>query len=71
LIWARPTLDLNERVPEARYLGDPRVVNMSPVSLARCRKLGSRLSQWSYHDARSDGVGCGRELTHHNFVETL
>jgi hypothetical protein len=60
--WVDPSVDPNERTPGACYLGDPRVVNMSPVGLARFCTLQGWLSQWSYDDARGDGVACGRDL---------
>ncbi len=60
--WLDPTVDPNERVPGTCYLGDPRAVNMSPVGLARFSTLRGWLSQWSYDDARADGVTCGRDI---------
>ena len=60
--WLDPTVDANDRTPGTCYLGDPRVVNMSPVGLARFCTLRSWLSQWSYDDARGDGVACGRDI---------
>ena len=45
------TVDPDERTPVTCDLGDPQVVNMSPVGLARFCTLRSRLSQWSYEDA--------------------
>ena len=60
--WLDPTVDPNERVPGTCYLGDPQVVNMSPVGLARFSTLRSWLSQWSYDDAHADGVACGRDI---------
>ena len=60
--WLDPKVDPNERTPGTCYLGDPRVVNMSPVGLARFSTLRGWLSQWSYDDARGDGVACGRDL---------
>ena len=60
--WLDPTVDPNERTPGTCYLGDPRVVNMSPVGLARFCTLRSWLSQWSYDDAHADGVTCGRDI---------
>jgi pimeloyl-ACP methyl ester carboxylesterase len=60
--WLDPTVDPNERVPGTCYLGDPQVVNMSPVGLARFSTLRSWLSQWSYDDAHGDGVACGRDI---------
>ncbi len=61
--WLDPTVDPNDRTPGSCYLGDPRVVNNSPVGLARFCSLRSWLSQWSYDDARADGVACGRDVT--------
>lgn len=54
--WLDPTLDANDREPGTCYLGDPQVVNMSPVGLARYCSLRGWLSQWSYDDANADGV---------------
>ena len=42
--------------PGTCYLGDPQVVNNSPVGLARFCTLRSWLSQWSYDDANGDAV---------------
>lgn len=60
--WLDPTIDPNEREPGTCYLGDPRVVNMGPVGLARFSTLRSWLSQWSFDDARADGVRCGHDI---------
>jgi pimeloyl-ACP methyl ester carboxylesterase len=60
--WLDPSVDPNERTPGTCYLGDPRVVNMSPVGLARFSTLRGWLSQWSYDEARGDGVACGRDI---------
>jgi len=60
--WLDPTVDPNERTPGTCYLGDPQVVNMSPIGLARFCTLRGWLSQWSYDDARGDGVVCGRDI---------
>jgi len=60
--WLDPTVDPNDRVPGTCYLGDPRVVNNSPVGLARFCSLRSWLSQWSYDDARADGLTCGADV---------
>ena len=59
--WTR-RVDPNERIPGTCYLGDPQVVNMSPVGLARFSTLRGWLSQWSYDDARGDGVACGPDI---------
>ena len=60
--WLDPTVDPNDREPGTCYLGDPQVVNMGPVGLARFGTLRSWLSQWSYDDARADGEKCGRDI---------
>ncbi|MDQ1305832.1 MAG: hypothetical protein QG671_1664 [Actinomycetota bacterium] len=60
--WLDPTVDPNERQPGVCYLGDPRVVNNSPIGLARFCSLRSWLSQWSYDDARADGIACGHDV---------
>lgn len=61
--WLDPAVDPNERQPGVCYLGDPRIVNNSPIGLARFCSLRSWLSQWSYDDAKGDGVECGRDVT--------
>ena len=53
--WLDPSIDPNEREPNWCYLGEPRIVNMSPVGLARFSTLRSWLSQWSWDDANADG----------------
>jgi pimeloyl-ACP methyl ester carboxylesterase len=60
--WLDPAVDPNDREPGTCYLGDPQVVNMGPVGLARFSTLRSWLSQWSYDDARADGDHCGRDI---------
>ncbi|WP_297598013.1 alpha/beta fold hydrolase [Mycobacterium sp.] len=60
--WLDPAVDPNERAPGTCYLGDPQVVNMSPVGLARFSTLRGWLSQWSYDDARGDAVSCGPDI---------
>ncbi|MCC5579965.1 alpha/beta fold hydrolase [Microtetraspora sp. AC03309] len=60
--WLDPAVDPNDRAPGVCYLGDPRVVNMGPVGLARFSTLRSWLSQWSYDDANGDGVRCAADL---------
>ncbi|MCH9732461.1 MAG: alpha/beta hydrolase [Actinomycetia bacterium] len=60
--WLDPTVDPNERTPRTCYLGDPQIVNMSPVGLARFCTLRSWLSQWSYDDANGDAVKCGPDI---------
>ena len=56
--WLDPAVDPSDRRPGWCYLGDPRIVNMSPVGLARFSTLQSWLSQWSYDDANADGPRC-------------
>ena len=60
--WLDPAVDPNDREPGTCYLGDPRIVNNSPIGLARFCSLRSWLSQWSYDDARADGIVCGRDI---------
>ena len=60
--WLDPTVDPNDRAPGTCYLGDPKVVNNSPVGLGRFCSLRSWLSQWSYDDAHGDGLACGRDV---------
>lgn len=61
--WLDPTVDPNDRVPGQCYLGDPRVVNMGPVGLARFTTLRSWLSQWSYDDALADAPRAAADVT--------
>lgn len=51
-----PTVDPNERPPGTCFLGEPRIVNMGPVGLARFCTLRSWLSQWSYDESNACGV---------------
>jgi pimeloyl-ACP methyl ester carboxylesterase len=55
--WLDPAVDPNARPPNWCYMGDPKVVNMSPIGFARYSSLRSWLSQWSIDDARGDGPG--------------
>lgn len=61
--WLDPTVDPNDRQPGRCYMGDPRIVNMSPVGLARATSLRSWLSQWSYDDANGDGPRSAASIT--------
>jgi len=61
--WLDPTIDPNGRKPNWCFLGEPEIVNDSPVGLARFCSLRSWLSQWSYDDARADGVTCAARIT--------
>ena len=58
-----PSIDPNDREPGVSFLGDPRVVNNSPIGLARFCTLRSWLSQWSIDDANADGVRAGADVT--------
>jgi alpha-beta hydrolase superfamily lysophospholipase len=60
--WLDPSVDPNDREPGTCYLGDPQVVNMSAVGLARFCTLRSWLSQWSYDDAHGDAVKAGPDI---------
>ena len=61
--WLDPAIDTNDRKPNWCYLGDPKVVNMGPVGLARFCTLRSWLSQWSYDDAHADGPTSAAKIT--------
>ncbi|QFU75405.1 alpha/beta fold hydrolase [Halioglobus maricola] len=63
LRWLDPAIDPNDRKPNWCYLGDPRIVNMGPVGLARAATLRSWLSQWSFDDANGDGPRCAASIT--------
>ena len=58
-----PLVDPSERQAGVCYLGDPKVVNMGPVGLARFSTLRSWLSQWSYDDTPADGIGNASRIT--------
>lgn len=60
--WLDPTIDPNDRRPGTCYLGDPRIVNNSPVGLARFTTLRSWLSQWSYDHAHGDGIRAAADV---------
>ena len=68
--WLDPTLDTNDRRPGWTYLGDPRIVNESPVALGRYTSLRSWLSQWSYDDAQVDSVDAAPRITVPTLVVT-
>ncbi len=61
--WLDPSVDPNDREPGTCYLGDPRVVNMGPVGLARFCTLRSWLSQWSYDESRANGIKNARNVS--------
>jgi pimeloyl-ACP methyl ester carboxylesterase len=62
LRWLDPAIDANQRKPNWCYMGDPKVVNMSPAHLARFSSLRSWLSQWSPL-SRADGPLCAHDIT--------
>jgi pimeloyl-ACP methyl ester carboxylesterase len=53
--WIDASLEPSDREPGSCYLGDPQIVNMSPIGLGRYSSLRSWLSQWSLDDAQGDG----------------
>ena len=61
--WLDPMIDPNERKPNWCFLGDPKIVNDSPIGLARYSSLRSWLSQWSYDDANGDGVESAKRIS--------
>ena len=61
--WLDPTVDPNDRRPGWCFLGDPRVVNHSPVGLARYCSLRSWLSQWSLDDSNADSLTALRRVS--------
>jgi pimeloyl-ACP methyl ester carboxylesterase len=63
LRWLDPAIDPNDRVPGTCYLGDPRLVNMGPVGLARFCTLRSWLSQWSYDASNAHGERNAANIT--------
>ena len=60
--WLDPAIDANDRKPRWCFLGEPKVVNMSPIGLARFCSLRSWLSQWSYDDSNADGPKCAARI---------
>ena len=61
--WLDATLDPNGRKPGWCFLGEPEVVNNSPIGIARFTSLRSWLSQWSYDLSNADGVRCAPHVT--------
>jgi pimeloyl-ACP methyl ester carboxylesterase len=61
--WLDPSVDPNDRKPNWCFLGEPSVVNDSPIGLARYTSLRSWLSQWSYDDSNADGVHCAAQIS--------
>ena len=50
------SIDPNDREIGTCYLGDPKVINMAPIGLARFTTLRSWLSQWSYDKTNANGI---------------
>lgn len=61
-------VDPNDRALGTSFLGDPQVVNMSPIGLARFSTLRSWLSQWSIDDANADGPRAAADVKVPAFV---
>ncbi len=61
--WLDPSIDPNGRQPNWCFLGDPKVVNNSPIGLARYCSLRSWMSQWSYDYAKGDGISCAKNIS--------
>lgn len=60
--WLDPSIDPNGRKPGWCYMGDPRMVNVGPVGLARFTTLRSWLSQWSYDLSNAKGPTNARNI---------
>lgn len=61
--WTDPNQDPSDRKPYLCYMGDPKTANDGPIGLARFSTLRSWLSQWSYDDTNSDGLGNASRVT--------
>ena len=61
--WLDPAVEPNDRKPGTCGFGDPQVVNMSPIGIARFSSLRSWLSQWSYDDAVVDAPKSAAKIT--------
>ncbi len=61
--WLDPAVDPNDREPGTCYLGDPKVVNESPVGLARFTTVRSWLSQWSFDETNANGIKNGGNIS--------
>jgi pimeloyl-ACP methyl ester carboxylesterase len=61
--WLDPQIEPNDRKPGWCYLGDPKVVNDSPIGLSRYSSIRSWLSQFSYDLSEADGEKCGSNIT--------
>ena len=61
--WLDPSIEPNDRKPGWCYLGDPKVVNDSPIGIARFTSIRSWLSQWSYEFSEADGEKCAAQIS--------
>ncbi len=62
--WLDLTIDPNDRKgPNWCFMGDPKIVNMSPAGLARYSSLRAWLSQWSYAESRANGPKCAGDIS--------
>ena len=61
--WVDPSVEPNGRRPGWSYLGDPALVNDSPIGLARYTTLRSWLSQWSLDDSQVDAVDAAPRIS--------
>jgi pimeloyl-ACP methyl ester carboxylesterase len=61
--WLDATLDPNGRKPGWCFLGEPEIVNNSPIGIARFTSLRSWLSQWSYDLSNADGMRCAPHVS--------
>ncbi len=68
--WLDADLEPNGRRVNQTYLGEPRIVNDSPVALGRYTCLRSWLSQWSYDDAQVDSVDAAPRITVPSLIVT-
>jgi pimeloyl-ACP methyl ester carboxylesterase len=60
--WLDQSIDPNGRKPGWCYMGDPRMVNVGPVGLARFTTCRSWLSQWSYDLSNAKGPANARNI---------
>ena len=61
--WLDTTIDPNGRKSNWCFLGEPEIVNNSPIGLGRFCSLRSWLSQWSYDLAQGDGINCAKKIS--------
>ena len=61
--WLDQNIEPNDRKPGWCYLGDPKVVNDSPIGIARFTSIRSWLSQWSFELSEADGERCAAKIS--------